>query len=232
LSVTLSISISLSLSRLCPSLFSGTLSLSLNLILHYILYLCVGLRLHKPCSLRSKPHTAEHATIAFMSPVLQPSALVDSQVIQIHICIYTYGYTSGYQGASWLVKLFVGAKLNGIFTILPFMIPNNTHINERTHTYKHTQTHTHTHTHTRTHKPRKTHTHKRKNEAMSREHAIMCREKQGLFSKPNLNEVNMLFFQESRPQISQAKKAPACIPPPSRTNQTKPNPTAPRRTDF
>jgi hypothetical protein len=55
------------------------LSASLHSLL--IMYLCVEIRLHKPYSLRFKPHTAEHATIAFPSRVLPPSALVDSKVI-------------------------------------------------------------------------------------------------------------------------------------------------------
>jgi hypothetical protein len=113
---------------------------------------------------------------------------------------------------------------NGIFTILPFIISNNTHIQGRTHTY--------THAHTHTNPDIQTHVilnqHKRKNEAMSREHAIMCREKQEFFSKPKMR--NKLFLQESRPQISPGQMAPdPCNNQAARTkdNQKKPHSPAP-----
>jgi hypothetical protein len=43
---------------------------------------------------------------------------------------------------------------------------------------------------------------------MKREHEIMCRDNQELKGK---DETNMLLQEESRPQISPGKKAPASI---------------------
>jgi hypothetical protein len=90
----------------------------------------------------------------------------------------------------------------------PFMIPNTE--------LPHKRTHTHTNTHTQTQKD----THKRKNEAMSREHAIMYEISKGLFKRNN--EVNMPLLEESRPQLSPAKKVPASMQPPSSDCQRKP----------
>jgi hypothetical protein len=100
------------------------------------------------------------------------------------------------------------------------MISNNHHIHGCTHTHTHTNTLKHTHTQTQiyTHVLKKL-TKKKMNEAMKREHAITEKITVCLKGK---NEMNMPLLEESRPQISPAKKAPASMQTPNSENQTKP----------
>jgi hypothetical protein len=152
-------------------------------------YLCLDIRLHKPCSLRFHPHTAEHATIAFPSRVLPRFALVDSKVISRcflagEIICWNPAACLGFllppikPGLSQRCAHHKGCR-NGIFTSLPFMISNNHHTHGRTHTCEHTQTHPYQNPETQAcdQNPRN------KNEAMSRERAIRCRKKQEFVGK-------------------------------------------------
>jgi hypothetical protein len=85
---------------------------------------------------------------------------------------------------AWFITAvaLISKFVEGLFlTILPLMIPD---IHGRTHTYQHTQTHKHTtpnpDLHTYTQRPTKL---EKKKEAIGREHAIMCTNKQEIVKK-------------------------------------------------
>jgi hypothetical protein len=111
----------------------------------------------------------------------------------------------------------------------PFMISKSNHKHGRTtntQTSKHKQKTSKTR-YTRTHVLKSQQT--RKNEAMSREHAIMCRNKQEFVQKRE-NKVNVPLHKKAGLKYVRGKRHPHPCKHQAARTKDNPTPTAPRRT--